>query len=63
MSTDKQGIGSMSDRARTMNTDPTFFANERQLLSDIVEGTADVIGAGVTGLASQVTAGYGGIIE
>jgi hypothetical protein len=63
MSTDKQGIGSMSDRARTMNTDPTFFANERQLLSDIVEGTADVIGAGATGLASQVTAGYGGIIE
>ena len=63
MSTENQGIGALSDKARTMNTEPSFLENERQLVADFARGVADVIVSGGSGLASQVVAGYGGLIE
>lgn len=63
MSTNSRGIGSMSDRARTMNTEPSFLENERQLAADFARGVYDVGRAGFSGLTHQVVGGYGGIIE
>lgn len=72
MSTNSQGVGSMSDRARTMNTGSSmpFLENERQLASDIVGGLASVprtaaeVGLTmVTGGVGEVLSGYGGLYD
>ena len=63
MSTENQGIGALSDKARTMNTEPSFLENERQLVADFARGVYDVGRAGFSGLTHQVVAGYGGLIE